>query len=69
MKQHQTHDPKARQGAAPTDYNAALLSITQEWFELKKKTSFQGQKQTTTLKAYNLFNRCIKTLSRQMMTS
>lgn len=43
MKQHQTHDPKARQGAAPTDYNAALLSITQEWFELKK-SSFQDQK-------------------------
>ena len=36
---------------------------------IEKKTSFQGQKQTTTLKAYNLFNRCIKTLSRQMMTS
>ena len=45
MKQHQTHDPKARQGAAPTDYNAALLSITQEWFALKKnKFSRQTKK-------------------------
>ena len=43
MKQHQTHDPKARQGAAPTDYNAALLSITQEWFELKKKQVFKAK--------------------------